>query len=235
MGCATQRPLRQDPSWPRDVCAHLGGPWYTQDMDCEPSKSKWRAKGKPEKMPHISELNCREEATQDSPSESACVSMHTRCTLFPANKTLYLLHYVHLCGSSFLQSRGAGALVTDHWPSGWDPVLSWLQPSPHLWMGTQAPSKLLQAEDTQDQRSVLSMNYFLDTHVTSAQNPRFTLHSLVATRDNSDHTEFRGSYKGGGVSQGHTNVPLSLGSRDRIQWACKLKWAKWHLFIFSNL
>ena len=42
-------------------------------------------------------------------------------------------------------------------------------------------SKLLQAEDTRDQGSVLSITYFLDTQVTSAQNLRFTLHSRVAT------------------------------------------------------
>ena len=65
-------------------------------------------------------------------------------------------------------------------------------------------SKTLQAEDTRDQRSVLSISYFLDTQVTSAQNPRFTLHSLVATGDNSGHTEFWGSYKGWGTPPRHT-------------------------------
>ena len=67
-------------------------------------------------------------------------------------------------------------------------------------------SKLLQAEDTRDQGSVLSITHFLDTQVTSAQNLRFTLHSPVATRDNGGHTEFWGSYKGGDASQAHTEV-----------------------------
>ena len=77
------------------------------------------------------------------------------------------------------------------------PVSEW-EPKPR--------SKLLQAEDTRDQGSVLSITHLLDTQVTSAQNLRFTLHSPVATRDNGGHTEFWGSYKGGDASQAHTEV-----------------------------
>ena len=47
---------------------------------------------------------------RDSPSESAYVSVHMYCTLFPLINTSLL----SVCGNSFLQSRRARALVTDH-------------------------------------------------------------------------------------------------------------------------
>ena len=91
------------------------------------------------KTPHISDLNCHEDATQGL-SLWVCLCV-CPCTLY---SFLLIKHFTcftlfHLHGSSFLQSRRAGALVSDHWPSGYDPVLRRLQPSPNLWMGTQAP------------------------------------------------------------------------------------------------
>ena len=48
------------------------------------------------------------------PSESAHLSIHADCTLFPPNKYFTFL----LCGNSLLQSQRASALVTDRWSSG---------------------------------------------------------------------------------------------------------------------
>ena len=61
---------------------------------------------------------------------------------FPPNKYFTCLTIFHLCGNSFLQSSRARALVTDHWSSGWDLVLSQPQSILSLWLGTEA---LLQA------------------------------------------------------------------------------------------
>ena len=96
------------------------------------------------------------------------------------------------------------------------PISEW-EPKPR--------SKLLQAEDTRDQGSVLSITYFLDTQVTNAQNLRFTLHSRVATGDNSGHTEFWGSYKGGDASQAHTEV-TQPGLQRQNSVGLQLTWAK---------
>ena len=48
------------------------------------------------------------------PSESAHLSIHTDCTLFPLNKYFTCFTTSSLCGKSFLQSRRARALVADH-------------------------------------------------------------------------------------------------------------------------
>ena len=61
------------------------------NMDCEPDKSKWLPKENPEEMPHKSNSNYLKGMTQqlrNSPSESACVSIYTYCTLFPLINTL---------------------------------------------------------------------------------------------------------------------------------------------------
>ena len=55
---------------------------------------------------------------RDSPSESAPVSIHTYCTLFPLNKYLTCVTTFCLGGNYFLQSQRARALVTGHRSSG---------------------------------------------------------------------------------------------------------------------
>ena len=47
---------------------------------------------------------------RDSPSESACVSIHTYCTLLPPNKYFTGFTTFRLCGNSFLQSWRPGPL-----------------------------------------------------------------------------------------------------------------------------
>ena len=49
-----------------------------------------------------------------------------------------------------MQSRRARALVTDHWSSGYDLVLSLPQPSLNLWLGTQALLQAIAGEATRD-------------------------------------------------------------------------------------
>ena len=50
--------------WVRDACANLGESENTPNMDCEPGKSKWLAKGNPEEMSCESNSNCHEGVTQ---------------------------------------------------------------------------------------------------------------------------------------------------------------------------
>ena len=42
----------------------MGDSWGKPNTDSEPVKSKWLAKGNPEEMPHKSNSNCHEGATQ---------------------------------------------------------------------------------------------------------------------------------------------------------------------------
>ena len=70
--------------WVRDACENLGGAEHTPDMNCEPGKSKWLAKGNPEEMSHESNSNGHEGVTQRSSlSPLLCLSLYTYCTLFP--------------------------------------------------------------------------------------------------------------------------------------------------------
>ena len=62
------------------------GSWDIPNMDCEPGKSKWLAKGNPKEMPYISDFNCHERVTKGPLSELTCVSIHTYHTPFPPNK-----------------------------------------------------------------------------------------------------------------------------------------------------
>ena len=75
-------PFWWNPPWLRDTCAHMGGSRDIPNMDCEPSKSKWLAKGNLEQVPHKSNSNCHEGAAL-TPSLSEYDCTH-RCTvLFP--------------------------------------------------------------------------------------------------------------------------------------------------------
>ena len=56
------------------------------------AKSKWLAKGNRKKCSiKVIQTEGATQQLRESPSESAHVSIHTHCTLFPLNK--YLLHY----------------------------------------------------------------------------------------------------------------------------------------------
>ena len=79
------------PTLVNDACIHMGRFWDISNMDCEPGKSKWLAKGNPEEMPYQNDSNCHEGVTRHSPSESALVCIHMYYTLFLHNK--YLFHY----------------------------------------------------------------------------------------------------------------------------------------------
>ena len=63
---------------------------------------------------------------RDPPSESAHVSIHKYCTIFPPKKHFTWFTTFCLCGHSFLQTRRARALVTDHWQA---PFVFTLSPS----------------------------------------------------------------------------------------------------------
>ena len=71
----THRPLRYTPCWLRDAFAHMGGAWDIPNMDSEPGKSKWLAKGNLEKMPHLSDLKYH-KGTTVSVWVSLCVYPH---------------------------------------------------------------------------------------------------------------------------------------------------------------
>ena len=78
----THRPLHWNPSWLRAVHAYMGGPWDKTNVDSEPGKARWLAKGNLKEMPHISDSNYHEGATL-SLSPAVCLTTHT---LFPPNK-----------------------------------------------------------------------------------------------------------------------------------------------------
>ena len=76
----------------------MGGSWDISNTASGLGKSKWLAQGNPEEMPHKSNWNCHEGATQPlSSSEPAHVSIQTYYTLFPLNKYF-------LCTCSVTQS-----------------------------------------------------------------------------------------------------------------------------------
>ena len=57
---------------------------------------------------------------QLSNSESACVSIHTYCTLFPPDKYFTCFTTFCLSGSYFSAKLKGQGLVTEHWSSGQD-------------------------------------------------------------------------------------------------------------------
>ena len=93
------------------------------------------------KYPHTSDWNCHEGTTQDSPSESAHVSINTYCSPFPPNKHLTCFTTFCLCGNYFLQSGRARALSLT---TG---LMARIRCSLSLWTGNFKP---LQAEATWD-------------------------------------------------------------------------------------
>ena len=126
--CSTQTPLQEDLSWLRDAWAHMGGSWEIQNTDCESGKSEWSAKGNPEEMLHKRNSNYHEGTTQGVSLRISPCAYPQMLYSFPLNKYFTCFTTFCLCGYSFLQNWRARALVTDHWSSGQDLVLSlpWL-------------------------------------------------------------------------------------------------------------
>ena len=81
--------------------------YQSSDMDSEPGKPKWLAKGNLEEMPHKSSSNYHKGAPQWF-SKSVHVSIHMNYTLFLLINTCF--NTFHLWGSSFLQSWRTTAL-----------------------------------------------------------------------------------------------------------------------------
>ena len=84
----------------------MEGSWDIPNIDCEPGKSKWLAKGKLEETAHIRDLNCHTGASQGL-SFWVCLSTHTVFFLLLINTCFTAFC---LCGNSFLQSQRARAL-----------------------------------------------------------------------------------------------------------------------------
>ena len=119
---------------------------YEPGTKCEPSKSKWLAKGNLGAMPHKSNSNYHKGETQRlclSPSPLMCPS--TRIVIFSSTKYFISFSTICLCGNSFLQSQRPGSLslttslVARIWcfqpspASGWEPkpCSKLLQGRPH--------------------------------------------------------------------------------------------------------
>ena len=91
----------------------MGGYWNMPNMDSEPDKSEWLAKGNLEGMPHKSDSNHHEGTTLSEPTQ---VCIYTYCTLFPPNK--HLFHYFLSLWEFFSAKPKSQGYVTDHWYSG---------------------------------------------------------------------------------------------------------------------
>ena len=76
---------------------------------------------KPEEMLHKSDVNFHKGVTQGL-SEPTCVSVHTYCTVFLLINTLF--HYCMSLWEFFSANLKGQGLVTDHWSSSSDLVLS---------------------------------------------------------------------------------------------------------------
>ena len=119
----------------------MGGPWDVPNMDLEPGKSKWLAKGNMEEMSHIHDSNFHEGATQQLSLWACPVSIHTYCTLLLLVSSL-LTSLVSVCvvilfckaeepGTCqwpLVQCLWFGALTTVTWlqylAGNWSPVSS---------------------------------------------------------------------------------------------------------------
>lgn len=95
--------------------ALTGGSWDIPNMNFEPGKSKWVAKGNLEEMPHISYLNFH-EGTIFLSLRLVPGSIYTYCSLSPPNKHFTCFLTFCLCGNFFLQSQRARALSLTTYP-----------------------------------------------------------------------------------------------------------------------
>ena len=132
----------------------MGEFWdITPNMDFEPGKSKWLAKGKLKELTHKSNSNCREGGIQSLslslwayPRES----IHSLHFPFPPNKYFTCFTTFHLHGNFLLQSRRARALslttgrVARIWCSHHQVPISSLagEPKPCLKLHRTKPSEI---------------------------------------------------------------------------------------------
>lgn len=122
----------------------MGEFWdITPNMDFEPGKSKWLAKGKLKELTHKSNSNCREGVIQSlslSLSERTRESLSTRSIfLFLLINTLLVSLLFIFMGIFFCRAEGPGPC---HWPLG-----EWLgfgalttRSQSHLWLGNRSPA-----------------------------------------------------------------------------------------------
>ena len=116
----------------------MEGSWDIPNIDCEPGKSEWLAKGNPEEIPHKSNSNCHEDSTQRH-SWSPPMWLSTRILLFfpLLINTLFGSLLSIFVGVLFCKAKGPGplslttGLVARIWcsphcdpasVSGWEPM-----------------------------------------------------------------------------------------------------------------
>ena len=105
------------------------------NMDSEPGKSKWVAKGNLEEMPHISYLNFH-EGTIFLSLRLVPGSIYTYCSLSPLNRHFTCFLTFCLCGNFFLQSQRARALsLTTYQWLGFGALTA--APDLNFWLGTK--------------------------------------------------------------------------------------------------
>ena len=132
----------------------MGDFWdITPNMDFEPGKSKWLAKGKLKELTHKSNSNCREGVIQSLSLSLLAYpreSIHSLHFPFPPNKYFTCFTTFHLHGNFLLQSRRARALslttgrVARIWCSHHQVPISSLagEPKPCLKLHRTKPSEI---------------------------------------------------------------------------------------------
>lgn len=127
----------------KNACTHMGGPRDIPNVHCEAANQNDWPKEAWKKCPEeLIEITMRvwlwlwhsQSWRGVMLSDSACVSIHMNCTLFPS---WYLLHYILSCENSFMQSRRARTLSLT---TGLLARIQLLLPQPdlNLWPGNQA-------------------------------------------------------------------------------------------------
>ena len=120
----------------RCVCTH-GPSWGTLNVDCEPGKSKWLAKGNLEQITRKSNSNCNEGMTQWLSLSWICPSVYPHTLyFFPLNKYFTCVLPSVFVGILFCKAKEPGpltlttGLVSGIWcshcrgpisVSGWEP------------------------------------------------------------------------------------------------------------------
>lgn len=164
----THRPRHWNPSWLRDDHTYMGSSWDSPDMDSEPDKSKWSAKGNLEETPHGSDSNYHEVTTLSLPIDS-----------FPPNKRFTFFTTLCLCVEiPFCTADGPRPC---QWPLvkqlGYSPSL--LLPNPHLWLGTktllQAAAGQVQLTSVWSTEHLLCATHYLGAGSVTTNKARFLL------------------------------------------------------------
>ena len=82
----------------------MGGSWDAQNMDCEPGKSEWLAKGNLKEMSHKSNSNCHKDATQQ---HGLWVHLCVRC------QSVQVLNCVRFFATQWTAAHQASLSVTN--------------------------------------------------------------------------------------------------------------------------